>query len=305
MGKAGALRAAGGCLGHIVGRLKTRISAPLRIGEGAHVTLEVVVGACPMRSLRHRMERRQRSSPDQLSFRQGGGDATMSASYTLADGAMSHSRSDSDFWMYETNGVLRPAVRAYLKGKAMTAKDIAAIRTYLRVWVFSPEFDGDGVEALRQTVDGLASREAIERWLATARKEWVTHCDKCRHEGESLWRRSLRLPLARQPLRLGDLSGGHFGGHFIACFGCRLAQFSKPRARRTVTSGATPEKPSASRSQFVNEDIDDADRIVFRHIVFQAVRQQRRLPPIPALRILTQPTFSHSLDPLLPFEIGL
>ena len=76
--------------------------------------------------------------------------------------------------MYETSGVLRPAVRAYLKGKAMTAKDIAAIRTYLRVWVFAPEFDGDGVEALRQTVEGLASREAIDDWLATARKEWVS-----------------------------------------------------------------------------------------------------------------------------------
>ena len=35
--------------------------------------------------------------------------------------------------------------------------------------------------------------------------------------------------------------------------------------------------------EFVNEDIDDADRIVFRHIVFQAVGQQRRLPPILAL----------------------
>jgi hypothetical protein len=66
-----------------------------------------------------------RSSPDQLSFRQGGGDATTSASYTLADGAMSHSRSDSDFWMYETSGVLRPAVRAYLKGKAMTSPPYA------------------------------------------------------------------------------------------------------------------------------------------------------------------------------------
>ena len=32
--------------------------------------------------------------------------------------------------------------------------------------------------------------------------------------------------------------------------------------------------------EFVNEDIDDADRIVFRHIVFEAVGQQRRLPPI-------------------------
>jgi hypothetical protein len=113
-------------------------------------------------------------SPDQLSFRQGGGDATTSVSYTLADGAMSHFRSDSDFWMYETSGVLRPVVRAYLNGKPMTAKHIAAIRTYLRVWVFAPEFDGDGVEALRQTVDGLASREAIEDWLAMARKEWVS-----------------------------------------------------------------------------------------------------------------------------------
>jgi hypothetical protein len=56
----------------------------------------------------------------------------------------------------------------------MTAKDIAAIRTYLRVWVFAPEFDGNGVEALRQTVDELASREAIEDWLAAARKEWVS-----------------------------------------------------------------------------------------------------------------------------------
>jgi hypothetical protein len=84
------------------------------------------------------------------------------------------SRSDSDFWMYETSGVLRPAVRAYLKGKAITANDIAAIRTYLSVWIFAPEFDGDGIEALRQTVDGLASREASKDWLATARKEWVS-----------------------------------------------------------------------------------------------------------------------------------
>jgi len=83
-------------------------------------------------------------------------------------------RHDPDFWMYETSGVLRPAVRTYLKGKRMTAKDIAAIRTYLRVWIFAPEFDSEGVEALRQTVDGLASREAIEDWLATARKEWVS-----------------------------------------------------------------------------------------------------------------------------------
>jgi hypothetical protein len=87
---------------------------------------------------------------------------------------MSHSRSGLDFWMYETSGVLRPAVRAYLKGKPMTAKDIAAIRAYLRVWIFVPEFAGDGVKALRQAVDGLTSRKAIDDWLAIARQEWIS-----------------------------------------------------------------------------------------------------------------------------------
>jgi hypothetical protein len=42
------------------------------------------------------------------------------------------------------------------------------------VWIFAPEFVGDGVEALRQAVDGLASREAIEEWLTMARKEWIS-----------------------------------------------------------------------------------------------------------------------------------
>jgi hypothetical protein len=87
---------------------------------------------------------------------------------------MRQSRSDPDVWMYETSGVLRPAVRAYLKGKPMTAKNIAAMRSYLTVWIFAPEFVGDGVEALRQAVDGLASREAIEDWMAMARKEWIS-----------------------------------------------------------------------------------------------------------------------------------
>jgi hypothetical protein len=99
----------------------------------------------------------------------------MSASYvpTLPDGGMSHSSSYPDFWMFETSGVLRPAVRAYLKDKPMTAKDIAAIRTYLRVWIFAPEFAGD-VEALRQAVDRLTSRKAIDDWLAIAREEWIS-----------------------------------------------------------------------------------------------------------------------------------
>lgn len=56
------------------------------------------------------------------------------------EGAMSRTRSHPDFWMYETSGVLRPGVKAYLKGKPMKAKEIAAVRAYLRVWIFAPEF---------------------------------------------------------------------------------------------------------------------------------------------------------------------
>jgi hypothetical protein len=41
--------------------------------------------------------------------------------------------------------------------------------------------------------------------------------------------------------------------------------------------------------EFVNEHIDDPDRIVFRRIVFQAVRQQRRLSPILALNKTLHP----------------
>jgi hypothetical protein len=87
---------------------------------------------------------------------------------------MSHSQSNSDVWMYDASGLVRPAVNAYLNGKPMTAKNIAAMRAYLKVWIFSPEFVGDGVEALRQAVDDLTSRKAIGAWLAMARREWIS-----------------------------------------------------------------------------------------------------------------------------------
>jgi hypothetical protein len=115
-------------------------------------------------------------SGDQLSFPTGHG-AMSHADFVKVSVPPSRAKSSagrSDFWMYDTSGVLRPAVRAYLNGRPMTAKNIAAIRTYLRVWIFAPEFDGEGVEKLRQAVDGLASREAIEEWLAMARKEWIS-----------------------------------------------------------------------------------------------------------------------------------
>jgi hypothetical protein len=72
------------------------------------------------------------------------------------------------YWMYETSGVLRPAIVAYLEHDELTPTEIAAIRAYLRQWVNAPGFQGADVEELRASVDGLTSRQAIGRWLDEA-----------------------------------------------------------------------------------------------------------------------------------------
>ena len=41
---------------------------------------------------------------------------------------------DLRYWMYETSGVLRPAIEAYFSG-LMTDQHIAAMRAYLRQWI--------------------------------------------------------------------------------------------------------------------------------------------------------------------------
>lgn len=72
------------------------------------------------------------------------------------------------YWRNETSGVLAPAVKAYLEGDELTPQEIAALRGYFRQWVNAPAFVGADVEALRTQVDGLTSRQAIERWLDKA-----------------------------------------------------------------------------------------------------------------------------------------
>jgi hypothetical protein len=72
------------------------------------------------------------------------------------------------FWMYETSGVLRPAIAAYLEGDELTPIEIAAIRAYLRQWADAPGFQGADVEELRASVDSLTNRQAIKRWLDNA-----------------------------------------------------------------------------------------------------------------------------------------
>ena len=66
------------------------------------------------------------------------------------------------YWMNETSGVLREAVKAYLERDELTGEEIAALRAYFRQWVGSPLFVGKDIEALRREVSGLMSRPAIE-----------------------------------------------------------------------------------------------------------------------------------------------
>jgi hypothetical protein len=71
------------------------------------------------------------------------------------------------FWMNETSGVLKPAVEAYLRGQPLSDEQIAALRAYLRQWIAGGFLD-DAVEELRADIDGLTTREAINRWLHKA-----------------------------------------------------------------------------------------------------------------------------------------
>jgi hypothetical protein len=48
-------------------------------------------------------------------------------------------------------------------------------------------------------------------------------------------------------------------------------------------------KAQGRKVKLVNENVNDADRIVLRHIVFQAIRKQRRLPAILALHETLHP----------------
>jgi hypothetical protein len=73
----------------------------------------------------------------------------------------------SGYWMSETTGQLRPAVEAYLAGGPMTDEEIATMRAYLRQWIAGP-WRGHGIAALRECIDGLTTRQAIEAWLDDA-----------------------------------------------------------------------------------------------------------------------------------------
>ena len=86
------------------------------------------------------------------------------------------------YWLYETSGVLRPAVEAYLGGKSMSPMAIAAMRAYLRQWIGAEVWDRnphmDDAErawlaGMRADIETLTSREAITAWLDRAEEEGI------------------------------------------------------------------------------------------------------------------------------------
>jgi hypothetical protein len=81
------------------------------------------------------------------------------------------------YWMYETTGLLRPVIKAYLRGDPLDERQIAMMRAYLRQWVnaevwdmnpHANEEDRAWLNALRLAVNFLTSREAITMWLEKA-----------------------------------------------------------------------------------------------------------------------------------------
>jgi hypothetical protein len=77
------------------------------------------------------------------------------------------------YWMNEVTGVLRPAVEAFCNDEPMTARQIAAMRTYLRQWIAAPLWQGPVIDELRRSVDCLKSATAIREWLMMAVREGV------------------------------------------------------------------------------------------------------------------------------------
>ena len=77
--------------------------------------------------------------------------------------------------MDRTDGLLRPAVEAYLRGGEMTPTGLMALQAYLKRSIPAPNWRGEGVEGLRERVEDLRervedldTREKLEAWLDDA-----------------------------------------------------------------------------------------------------------------------------------------
>ena len=81
------------------------------------------------------------------------------------------------YWMYETSGVLRPAVMAYLEDRHLSPEHIAVLRAYCRQWIGgdvwdeNPHIDEEErawLAEMRADVEGLTNRAAFKSWFTRA-----------------------------------------------------------------------------------------------------------------------------------------
>lgn len=70
----------------------------------------------------------------------------------------------------KTNGILGPAVEAYLGGDELGETGLIALRQYLKRSIPEPSWRVEGVEGLHQRVEGLDTREKLKEWLLDARE---------------------------------------------------------------------------------------------------------------------------------------
>jgi hypothetical protein len=71
--------------------------------------------------------------------------------------------------MYETSGVLKPAVEAYLNAKRLSGREVALLKLYLWQWVNSPVWAPSGaLEALRLRVAAIANGDDVDLAVAAA-----------------------------------------------------------------------------------------------------------------------------------------
>jgi len=87
------------------------------------------------------------------------------------------------YWRDEQSGLLAAAVRAYLDNpNAMTLRDVALLRAYLRqwigspVWAMAPSMDDRSRAALavlRASIDRIHDAAGIGNWLRAAMAEGI------------------------------------------------------------------------------------------------------------------------------------
>jgi hypothetical protein len=75
-------------------------------------------------------------------------------------------------WMWEPNGILVDAVRAYIDAGSgeLSADHAAALRQHLSAWMLHTMDNVPAVKALWLRVSGLRSRADFAAWLADADK---------------------------------------------------------------------------------------------------------------------------------------